>query len=380
MKSLRLCFIGPANNVTTRRWVEWFTRRGHETTLITVEPVETDVACNFHQVNVDVSCGPRKIRRLTAASWAAITLKQLRPDVVHAHYLRGLAWGLALSGVHPRVVTPWGSDVLAEQGAFPDWYSKPLTSAVLRSADLVTVHSRYMESRIQPFLKRNQRVERIGWGVDVRRFKPGLDVSGLRRQWDIRETDRVIFSPRLAQRFYRHEVVVRALQQILQAYPTALLVIPEQFADAPYVEELKQLATEIRVRNRIRFVGSIDYQDMPAWQCLAEAAVMMPESDGMPNTLLETFACGGVPVLAKLPQYEELVSHGDNGFLIEPCPSTIAQTVMALFSDGEIRKAMGMRNRAFAVEQLDQDLEMARMERWYQQLADRGVAGQSAYA
>lgn len=378
VRPLRLCFIGPANNITTRRWVEWFVRRGHQATLITVEPIETGEVCNFHQVNVDFPVGPRKVRRILSLFSLAKALKQLNPDVIHAHYLRGLAWGLVLSGIQPRVVTPWGSDVLAEQGAFPEWYSRWLTGSVLGGADLVTVHSRYLESRIRGFLKPEQRVERIGWGVDVRRFKPGLDVLDIRSKWRIEETDQVIFSPRLAQRFYRHDVVLKALSRVLRSIPSALLVIPEQFADATYVQELQQLARELHVDDRVRFVGRIDYQDMPKWQCLAETVVMMPKSDGMPNTLLETLACGGVPILARLPQYDELICHGENGFLVQPTPEEVAATITAVLSDAELKARMTLRNRALAVEQLDQDVEMARMERWYEQLSRKEMA--CAYA
>ncbi|MFO0765316.1 MAG: glycosyltransferase [Nitrospiraceae bacterium] len=62
---------------------------------------------------------------------------RLERDVVHVHYLRGLAWGLAASMPHPHVLTPWGSDVLPDQGAFREWYSSGLTRRLLKRAILV---------------------------------------------------------------------------------------------------------------------------------------------------------------------------------------------------------------------------------------------------
>jgi glycosyltransferase involved in cell wall biosynthesis len=65
-------------------------------------------------------------------------------------------------------------------------------------------------------------------------------------------------------------------------------------------------------------VGSIPHAEMPLWQNLAEAVVMVPRSDGMPNSLLEAMACGAVPVLNRLPQYAELIRHGENGLFVDP--------------------------------------------------------------
>ena len=142
MKALRLCFIGPADNVTTRRWVEWFASRGHEVTLLTVEPAETAQIHGFRQIDLTMSWGGRKVGRLASAVRMAATLRRLKPDVVHVHYTRGLAWGLLLNRFHPYVVMPWGSDVLEEQGAFREWYSRRLTFAVLRRSNLLSIPSK----------------------------------------------------------------------------------------------------------------------------------------------------------------------------------------------------------------------------------------------
>ena len=121
MTPLRLCFVGPADSVTMRRWAEWFSTRGHQTTVITVEPAEKAMANKFLQIDVAMWQWPRKLNRLVSAVRMALAVRRLKPDIVHVHYLRGLAWGLLLARVHPCVVSPWGSDVLEEQGAFREW-------------------------------------------------------------------------------------------------------------------------------------------------------------------------------------------------------------------------------------------------------------------
>ncbi|MGH7255988.1 MAG: glycosyltransferase, partial [Nitrospirales bacterium] len=202
MGGLRLCFVGPGDSITLRRWAGWFAARGHDTTVLTVEPASDPALGGLRQITLGTARGPAKLGRLISAGRLRPLLHRLRPDVVHAHYVRGLAWGLILARYHPCVVTPWGSDVLGEQGAFREGYSRWLTRGVFRVADLVTVHSSYMDTRVRPFVPAKTPVVRIGWGVNLRQFRPGLSVHRLRERWNIPLGSRVIFSPRLAQPFY----------------------------------------------------------------------------------------------------------------------------------------------------------------------------------
>ncbi len=373
-KGLRLCYVGPAASVTLRRWVEWFVARGHEATIVTVEPTDPATLQGARQIDVGRPGRPKKVGRLISALRMARLVAGLRADVVHVHYLRGLAWGLLLTRTRPCVVTPWGSDVLAEQGAFREWYSERLTRALLRRADLITVHSDYMERRLRALIGPSPPVGRIGWGVDLARFRPGLEVESLKRRWGIASHRPVVLSPRIAKPFYRHELIIRALPAVRREAPDVLLLITEHEADEAYLRSLKDLARDLGVEEQVRFMGAIAYEEMPRWYNLADVVVMTPRSDGMPNSLLETMACGTVPVLARLEQYEGLVRHGVNGLLVEADPAEIASALATVIADEGLRRRIGEANRAVVQARGDQDQEMAKMEAWYRRLAAAGPA------
>ena len=369
MKPLRLCYVGPANSVSLRRWVEWFAARGHETTIVTVEPAEPALVGKFRQIDVGGWRGPRKVSRALAALRMVLAVNRLRPDVVHVHYVRGLAWGLRLNKRSPCILTPWGSDILEEQGAFKEWYSKGLTRGLFGIADLVTVHSEYLGQRVHPLVRPGCPVVHVGWGVDLRSFRPGLDVLGLRQQWEIAADRRVIFSTRLAQPFYRLDRIIKALPIVCRNIPDALLVIAELGADPAYLAELRRLASDLGVADRVRFLGSIPYEVMSLWYNLADVVVMVPPSDGMPNSLLEAMACGAVPILSRLPQYSEMVTDGVNGFLVDAGEAEIGAAIVAVLSDPRLRERIGTTNRTWTLERGDQEREMSRMESWYETLA-----------
>lgn len=60
MTPLKLCFVGPAVSVTTRRWVDWFARRGHDTTILTVEPSESGTPMLGRQIDLGMNGLPGK--------------------------------------------------------------------------------------------------------------------------------------------------------------------------------------------------------------------------------------------------------------------------------------------------------------------------------
>lgn len=378
MKPLRLCFVGPANNVTTRRWVEWFTTRGHHTTVLTVEPIEDEH--HFTQIDLTYRHGGRKVGRLLSAAQLTFVIRKLRPDIVHAHYLRGLAWGLPLVRSCPVVVTPWGSDVLEEQGAFKEWYSRHLTRSVLTAADLVVVHSRYMEDRVRPLLNAGAQVARIGWGVNLHMFRAGLDVEPLRRRWNLGPDRLVIFSPRLAQPCYRHDLVIRAFSLVRKQLPNAALVLSGQFADIHYLNMLHRLVSDLHLDEHVRFLGPIPYSEMPSWMNLADIMVMVPQSDGMPNTLWEAMACGAFPVLIRLPQYDEVIQDQLNGCFVEPNPESLAHVLSDALANHDLRTKAKERNRSLVQAVANQDHEMAAMERCYGDLREAWLSHEAVGA
>jgi glycosyltransferase involved in cell wall biosynthesis len=371
MTRLNLCFVGPAASVNLRRWVEWFVRRGHTCTVITIEPVADAGTVGFHQVDLTCRSVGRKLGRLLSAIHLARAVTRMKPDVVHAHYVRGLAWGLLGVPARRMIVTPWGSDVLAEQGAFREWYSRELTGCLLKRAMLITTHSAYMESRVRRLVPEQPAIARVGWGVNLERFRPGLDVTMVRRRWKIEDQQPVIFSPRLVQPLYNHDLVIKALPAVRRTVPNVLLVITEHFADAEYLRHLQRLAARLDVTDHVRFIGEANYEEMPYWFNVATAIVMVPSSDGMPNSLLETIACGAVPVLNRLPQYEELIRDEINGRYVGLHEDQLAPVLTDVLLNDRYRTTCGLANRALAESTADQAKEMARMESLYYELAGR---------
>ncbi len=92
-----------------------------------------------------------------------------------------------------------------------------------------------------------------------------------------------------------------------------------------------------RLRDRVHFAGPADGSEA---QHLARATIAVATSTGTapaPQLVLRALAGGAVPVVSRLPQYEEVLHEGELGLLFEPGDVvTLAAQLQRLLSDPEL--------------------------------------------
>ena len=177
-----LCLLGDANSPHTRRWALEMRARGWRVSLVTARPEPL--------ADVEQRILP-PVRRQT--DWLLRTgaarrhVRDLAPDIVHAHYLTSYGYLAARCGRHPLVMTAWGSDLLVTPHTHP--WMHWLTGWILRRADLITGDSASLVEAARQYRPRAP-VHEIHWGVDRARFAPtswehkdGLHIVSL-RAWE----------------------------------------------------------------------------------------------------------------------------------------------------------------------------------------------------
>src|SRR5437763_11037152 len=99
-RPLRLCLLADAGSIHTRRWAEYFADRGHEVHLLSMRPA-TYSRVNVHVIRPWLGRGGY----LAAAFAARRRVRELEPDLVHAHYASSYGlWG-AVCGWKPLIVS-----------------------------------------------------------------------------------------------------------------------------------------------------------------------------------------------------------------------------------------------------------------------------------
>jgi predicted metal-dependent phosphoesterase TrpH len=125
-----------------------------------------------------------------------------------------------------------------------------------------------------------------------------------------------------------------------------------------------------RMRERVTLAGPADGSEA---QHLARATVAVAASAGTapaPQLVLRAMAGGAVPVVSRLPQYEELVRDGELGPLFEPRDAlTLAAQLERLIRDPSLSHAYSK-----AIDDTHHDLEWSRVADDYEALYERIAA------
>jgi glycosyltransferase involved in cell wall biosynthesis len=262
-----------------------------------------------------------------------------------------------------------GGDVLFEEQGAPTVEGKWLTLHLLRQADYITAKSEYLISVLEGLGGFGRKAERVVWGISLGHFRRA-DASVLASRLGIGARRRVILSPKILQPFYRIHLIIEAMALVVRAEPDALLLITEYGAEAEYRSALDKRIKELHLEGHVRFCGRIAHADMPQYYSLAEMTVAVPSSDGLPQTLLEGMACETPSVLARLPRYEEIVSHGSSAYFVDDDPASIAAGIITLLRDSELRRNIARNALTIVRQQGNLEESAARVERRFMQLSN----------
>lgn len=105
--------------------------------------------------------------------------------------------------------------------------------------------------------------------------------------------------------------LIWAMQLLRQADPRAYLVI---VGEGPLRNSLEDFTREVEVTRHVRFLGH--RSDAASLLHHADAVWLASEFEGMSNSLMEAMACGRPIVASAIPPNQELIHHGENGYLV----------------------------------------------------------------
>jgi len=208
-------------------------------------------------------------------------------DLIDAHFVYPDGAAAVLLGRwlgKPVVVTARGTDI----NEFPS-YRVPrawIRWVGRRAAALITVSAALRDSLLELSVP-PERVTVLRNGVDFEIFRPA-DRAAMRATLGLSRPTLVSVGHLVENK--GHHFVIAALREL----PDVGLVI---VGDGPMRAELQALADRCGVADRIRWTGTLPQAQIVNYYAAATATVLASKSEGMPNVLLESLACG-TPVIA----------------------------------------------------------------------------------
>ena len=134
-----------------------------------------------------------------------------------------------------------------------------------------------------------------------------------------------------------HKTLLRALRFVVDKYPqTRLLCIGKQH-EIEFFEELQAQTAELDLERHVIWFGNIDnpFRILPNF----DLAVLASYSESFSNAILE-YGVAGLPIVASnVGGMAEIITDGENGFLVPPNqPEILAKKMVQLIENQEIRK------------------------------------------
>lgn len=366
---MKICFLGDAVSHHLRRWAKYFANNGHEVHIITFNPNTLD---NYGQIKVHIArkCFPGAMLISRALSLIPLLfnvkslIKNIKPDILHSHSASGYAWITMLSGFHPFVITPWGTDILISIKISK--IDRMLTKRASQKADLIHCDGENLKRAMVNIGISQQKIIILTFGVDIQRFKPNSKKEDLKNRFNLSKS-KVVISTRTLNPVHNVETFIKSIPIVLESMPDTRFII---IGHGPEQEYLIKLSQSLNIYNAIRFLGKVEEGEMII--CLQASDVYVSTSlseSGLASSTAEAMACELPVINTDTGDIDLWIKDGEGGFIIPTKnPEKLAEKIVYLFKHENERMKFGKVNRKVIEERNNYYKEMAKMENIYKKL------------
>ena len=207
--------------------------------------------------------------------------------------------------------------------------------------------------------------------VDTDEFAPcdSTRRQVLRRQLQIpADAFNILFVGRLAPEKELPSLLA-ALARLTLSVPNAMLTL---VGDGPDRQDLIELAGNLRIDSRVRFVGRQTVDEVRAWLQASDVFALVSSLEGLPVSLVEAMSAGLPSVVSDIPANAQLIYTKVHGLRValrdEPA---IANALQRLWQDPVLRADMGAAARSRVLERFSTDPVLSRYEELFDETLSR---------
>lgn len=308
---MKIAILASAANNHTVRWAEFLARCAHEVLLLSdtspkapirgvrVEHPEMSIATKILAYKItDHRVGNNRFKHRAYVP----RILSFQPHFVIA--MEALGYGPILPHIEaiPRVLMPWGSDMLVWPQQ--DATVRALVESAVSAADALTANAPGMEQSLFANIDaRPACMKLFPWGCDTRTFCMG-DRAEARASLNIDPRARLVLSPRNATEHLGAHFIVNGWRRFTNARKPdgAQMIVLRGSAPSDEWAAVRALGQD---QPAIRFVDEyLTPSQMATYYRAADAFISFPATDLFAVSLMEGMACGALPIVAPLPAYD----------------------------------------------------------------------------
>jgi teichuronic acid biosynthesis glycosyltransferase TuaC len=271
--------------------------------------------------------------RVTAQKLAV----DFRPDVVVSYWAYPDADGALHAAQHfgvPSVVIVGGSDVrlLPRDPQYAASVKRVLTTSSMVTTVSDGLRQDSIDLGVSP-----DRVTTIRQGVDLTRFFPG-DKARARQSLKLADAaDILVWVGRMVA-VKNLDLLVAAAAQVAKDRPQLELHL---IGDGESRALLQARVNSEGLAKVVRFHGAVGHDKLPEWYRAADMCVLSSHSEGLPNVLRESLACGTPFVATDVGDIREIASADVSRLVHAGDVDAFAHGIVAVL-DGRYRQAASM--------------------------------------
>ena len=368
---MKICFVGDATSIHVKKWARWFVNRGHELHLISDKPDEIK-GVKLHMLSTKLGARPF----MKKAFQTKKIIRQLKPDIVHGHFVLGYGTWAAYSGFHPLVLSAWGSDIAREPTRSRT--RKAIVKWTLKRSDITLIGDEHTKKRLTGLGINSDKLIINNWGVNNKLFNPENRTLDIRKKLGIES--HMVLSVNSWTAIYCIDVLLKAVPNVLKEMKDVKFVL---LGGGLLESELKALAKNLGVEKNVIFVGRVPLEEVARYFTSADLLVDtfdigLESGGGIGIANLEAMACG-TPLLIEEREYLRKIGKSVvdeplycNPLAYEPKdPRDLAAKIVTLLRDENLREEIA-RKEIEAVKKIGSwDENMLKVEYIYKKLVNK---------
>jgi len=214
-------------------------------------------------------------------------------------------------------------EILKKVGIFKKWFYQ-----IFQKADYFQAISSFLYNWA---IKNGAKAgEIIPNGVDLEIFKPIERINN--------KNEKIILT---VSRLVKKNGVDDLIKSVKELQVKLLIL-----GNGPDEQELKKLAKNLGIENKVIFLGYIKYDDLPKYYSIADVFVRASLSEGMGNVFLEAMATGLPIIGTRIGGIPDFLEDGKTGLFCEiKNPQSIAEKIKQILDNDGLRKTLAKNGR-----------------------------------
>lgn len=275
-----------------------------------------------------------KSAALAVRLMAGSILRDFRPDVIHAHTIHfggTVARPFQKFCKVPMVITTHGGDT--DLALEPDMQASART--ICNYADAVVAVSSTCQKKV----------------ASLQITSPTTYILNGFATQNVQEANplpfRVIQVGKLSWQ-KRISLTIQAVAKLRETYPQVTLTV---VGDGELREELENLCKQLQIEDIVQFLGYLTNMESLAEMAKSQIFIMPSVKEGFGIVYLEAMASGCITIGTRGEGIADVITHGENGFLVEPdSVESIAETIAYCFEHPNESTQIAARGRQEALQ------------------------------